>query len=73
MKIYLEIKRIFKSSSLYWYKRRPLYLNFLLERLFRIYIDVKVKEKMNKIKMTRKHWFPVNQAWFDQECKVIYS
>ena len=47
-------------------------LNFVYLKIFWFYIFVlsQVKEKMNKVKMTRKHWFPVNQAWFDQVCKV---
>lgn len=31
--------------------------------------DMEEKANLNKVKMVRKFWFSVNQAWFDQECK----
>lgn len=31
--------------------------------------ELKDKQNATKVKQLRKNWFPVNQAWFDQECK----
>jgi len=39
------------------------------ELIKQVILESKAKEARNKVKLLRKSWFPVNQAWYDQECK----